>query len=547
VSGAEELEGGGSTGWHVVFWQRLSAVVTAYPRRILIAVLLMGLPVCLQVTRLQYSVAFTYMVPDDCSAIQKMTEFGSHFPLGLTDTKRALVRPRDPAQLSLKTLPVDECFDDDATVRFSARSMGMGERVTCQQAVKSVGCEYVAGKFTDIGGVEREALLQDYCPHSCPAACTAASVLSRPYYAYVANVTAALEAVTRDFAQRAGLGDAAGKLGLESLSTLDGAPVDFAQAKSYLAAPRWGWRQPAPADSCFGDQCTAKFEEARRGELAKRYQQQFQGLANYDRSKVLLNLLLWLDPFGDPAFRWVDAVYAALQPSVAVETSVGSVVLNDPEGDYEVLFGDVFNDFAASISDIFVSSPLRLACMVVVTVMGASLAAFSSAFIGPRLLATVVFTVTFSLGACVIIFQDARSQPLHWITLLVAVPCMLGLTLDYDIFLLSHCYELRLAGCSTEEAIVKAMQQTGPTITTAGLIMMLAFGLLMFTGIPCLYQMSVLLVLCCFLDAFVVRPLLVPAMMLVMVDYNWWPGKVPPETDKTALRQTSWKSGAEKP
>ncbi|CAK0858871.1 unnamed protein product, partial [Prorocentrum cordatum] len=359
----------------------------------------------LQVTRLQYSVAFTYMVPDDCSAIQKMTEFGSHFPLGLTDTKRALVRPRDPAQLSLKTLPVDECFDDDATVRFSARSMGMGERVTCQQAVKSVGCEYVAGKFTDIGGVEREAPApaptvapRPAPPPPCSRARTTRTWRTGPR-------TAALEAVTRDFAQRAGLGDAAGKLGLESLSTLDGAPVDFAQAKSYLAAPRWGWRQPAPADSCFGDQCTAKFEEARRGELAKRYQQQFQGLANYDRSKVLLNLLLWLDPFGDPAFRWVDAVYAALQPSVAVETSVGSVVLNDPEGDYEVLFGDVFNDFAASISDIFVSSPLRLACMVVVTVMGASLAAFSSAFIGPRLLATVVFTVTFSLGACVIIFQ----------------------------------------------------------------------------------------------------------------------------------------------
>jgi len=208
--------------------------------------------------------------------------------------------------------------------------------------------------------------------------------------------------------------------------------------------------------------------------------------------------------------------------------------------------GDVFNDFAASINDIFVSSPMRMALMVVVTVMGASMAAFSSAFIGPRLLATVVFTVSFSLGACVIIFQDLRAQPLHWITLLVAVPCMLGLTLDYDIFLLSHCYEHRLAGCSTEEAIVKAMQQTGPTITTAGLIMMLAFGLLMFTGIPCLYQMSALLVICCFLDAFVVRPLLVPSMMLVMVDHNWWPGKVPPVTDKTWKRQNSWQSGAEK-
>jgi hypothetical protein len=472
------------------------------------------------------------MVPDDCSARSTMGEFGQAFPLGVTDAKRMMVQPRDAGLLRSMTLPPEQCMDDDATVQVQAKALGMGDNVACHQAVSSVGCDYVAGSFTDMHGAKREAQLRDYCPRSCPDACTRASSLSRPYMNFVANVTLVLRQVTREFAQRRGLDDRSGELLLESIATLDNAPVEFEQAHKYLSRSSHNWRNrfESPSESmCLTDDCPATFEEARRGDLAHRYGQQVQGLSSYDRSRVLLNVLLQLDPFSDKAFQWVDEVYAALQPGVAVNTEHGPIVLNDIEGDYQVLFGDVFNDFAASIGDIFASSPARLAVMVVVTVMGASMVAFKSALIGPRLLATVVFTVSCTLGACVCIFQDWRGQPLHWIMLLVAVPCMLGLTLDYDIFLLSHCYEHRLAGYSTEESIVKAMTQTGPTITTAGLIMMLAFGMLVFTGIPVLYQMSAVLVICCFMDAFVVRPLLVPSMMLVMVDYNWWPGYVPPE------------------
>ena len=58
------------------------------------------------------------------------------------------------------------------------------------------------------------------------------------------------------------------------------------------------------------------------------------------------------------------------------------------------------------------------------------------------MLLTVIFTLSFTFGMGVMIFQDGKgSEGVHWVVFLVAVPVMLGLTLDYDIFLLSRCHE----------------------------------------------------------------------------------------------------------
>ena len=72
--------------------------------------------------------------------------------------------------------------------------------------------------------------------------------------------------------------------------------------------------------------------------------------------------------------------------------------------------------------------------------------------------------------------------PVGGIYWLVPVACsclMIGLSLDYDVFLISSIYELRHAGFSTEAAILRAMGTESTTITTAGLIMTVAFSSLM--------------------------------------------------------------------
>ena len=70
--------------------------------------------------------------------------------------------------------------------------------------------------------------------------------------------------------------------------------------------------------------------------------------------------------------------------------------------------------------------------------------------------------------------------------------------------------------------------RTGGVITTAGVIMVLAFGSLLLSTQMLLVQAGFFLSFSVLLDTFVVRSLLVPAIMVLLGPYHWWPARMPP-------------------
>ena len=100
---------------------------------------------------------------------------------------------------------------------------------------------------------------------------------------------------------------------------------------------------------------------------------------------------------------------------------------------------------------------------------------------------------------------------------------MAGLGLDYDIFLLSRVVEYVDNGHSTTDSIIHGLDKTGHIITAAGLIMAVAFGGLLFSNISILNECSFFLVVSVLLDTFLVRSILVPALMAIFGEWNWWP------------------------
>lgn len=118
---------------------------------------------------------------------------------------------------------------------------------------------------------------------------------------------------------------------------------------------------------------------------------------------------------------------------------------------------------------------------------------------------------------------------LYWIVPIIGLPIIVGCTLDYDSFLVARIFEFREAGMETSAAVIYGLQDTARVITIAGCIMTVAFGSMLFSSVPVINQIGTILVMCSILDTFLVRSLLVPSLMLVAVDLNWWP-KVMPET-----------------
>ncbi|KAH7826341.1 putative MmpL efflux pump [Monocercomonoides exilis] len=107
---------------------------------------------------------------------------------------------------------------------------------------------------------------------------------------------------------------------------------------------------------------------------------------------------------------------------------------------------------------------------------------------------------------------------------------VLGLALDYDVFLFFRIVEYRDAGFSTRASVIKGMASSGSIINAAGIIMAVAFSGLIISHMSVLVELGVMLVLTVLYDTFVVRVFFVPALISLLGRANWWPGRRPIET-----------------
>jgi putative drug exporter of the RND superfamily len=99
---------------------------------------------------------------------------------------------------------------------------------------------------------------------------------------------------------------------------------------------------------------------------------------------------------------------------------------------------------------------------------------------------------------------------------------LFGLSMDYEVFLVSQIEEHVHAGEDNETSVIGGLVTSARVITAAALIMVFVFGSFVLNGDPTIKQFGVGLAVAVILDATVVRCLLVPALMLLMGRVNWW-------------------------
>ncbi len=210
----------------------------------------------------------------------------------------------------------------------------------------------------------------------------------------------------------------------------------------------------------------------------------------------------------------VDRVRAVPEPEFAEETLTTG--LSSRSRDFMASFG--------------ASVPWAIA--IVVSVTGAVLfLTFGSVFLPLKAVLMSLLSITASFGALVWIFQQGNLSGLLGFepsgTIIASTPILMfailfGLSMDYEVFLLSRIRERYLAHGDNTRAVAEGIGITGGIITGAALVMVAVFGAFALSSVVLIKALGFSMALAVLIDATVVRGVLVPAFMRVMGSVNWW-------------------------
>ena len=118
-----------------------------------------------------------------------------------------------------------------------------------------------------------------------------------------------------------------------------------------------------------------------------------------------------------------------------------------------------------------------------------------------------------------------------------------GLSMDYEVFLMSRIRERYMLHGDNERAVAEGLSTSARTISSAALIMTAVFAVFVLTGVPSIKELGLGSAIAIALDATLVRLILVPAAMKLMGNWNWW---MPSWLDR-ALPELSFEHGAPEP
>jgi uncharacterized membrane protein YdfJ with MMPL/SSD domain len=142
-----------------------------------------------------------------------------------------------------------------------------------------------------------------------------------------------------------------------------------------------------------------------------------------------------------------------------------------------------------------------------------------------------VFTISATFGLLVLVFQDGRLEGLLDYTSqgaleatqpIVLVAVAFGLSTDYGVFLLSRIKEAYDGGASNREAVAAGLERTGRIVTAAALLFCVAIGAFATSEIIFIKEVGLGTAAAVLIDATIVRALLVPSLMELLGDWNWW-------------------------
>jgi putative drug exporter of the RND superfamily len=183
------------------------------------------------------------------------------------------------------------------------------------------------------------------------------------------------------------------------------------------------------------------------------------------------------------------------------------------------------------VDAVYGSFPLMLA-LIAITTFVILARAFRSLLLPAKAILLNILSVAAGWGAVVLIWQKGYGSELIWDIEatgsvpswlpLIAFAFLFGLSMDYEVFILSRMREEYDRTGSTETAVIRGIARTGRLVTSAALILFLAFVAMASGPGAELKMFATALAIGILLDATVIRALVVPAVIALMGRWNWW-------------------------
>lgn len=174
-----------------------------------------------------------------------------------------------------------------------------------------------------------------------------------------------------------------------------------------------------------------------------------------------------------------------------------------------------------------IASKIVLALTIIIsTTFVILMLAFRSILIPLKAIIMNIIGLGATFGILVYIFQYGHFG-LEAGTIVLIIPvivfCLVfGLSMDYEVFLISRIQEEYLNGSNNTKATIDGLVSTSKIITSAALIMIVITGAFAFTNVVAVKQIGVGIAIAVAIDATIIRLMLVPSLMKLFGDWNWW-------------------------
>jgi putative drug exporter of the RND superfamily len=211
------------------------------------------------------------------------------------------------------------------------------------------------------------------------------------------------------------------------------------------------------------------------------------------------------DPLGDEARATIDRLDQVVGGSGLSGLRIGGTTAVDQEYDEALR-----------------SSFWSMVTLVSVGVFLLLLVALRSLLIPVRLILTIMMSNVWAVAVTFVVFRVVADEAVINDLPIFLVILMMGLGMDYEIFLITRVRDLVRRGYDDARAAGTAVVDTGRVITAAGLVMAGSLGTMMLSSTLMLQQYGLGLGLAVLLDATAIRMFLVPASLLMFRRFNWW-------------------------